>query len=136
MDVSDKDWNQLSLDGSNCCQLRETVPLFWAQGGGGVEPAALSRSNLRIREIILSNSLRAVLVNALKTVAQEVGPQGFWQLVDTMICNNGDTFRLSDFIHQKVVLDAKLRGPGVRQRLSSNADCHHLHRCYCGEWTW
>jgi 3-oxoacyl-[acyl-carrier protein] reductase len=60
--------------------LRGAVPLFRASGGGRV--VAITSASVKAPHpgIILSNSLRAALVNALKTVAAELGP-------DNILCN-------------------------------------------------
>jgi 3-oxoacyl-[acyl-carrier protein] reductase len=60
--------------------LRAAVPLFRTSGGGRV--VAITSASVKAPHpgIILSNSLRAALVNALKTVAAELGP-------DNILCN-------------------------------------------------
>src|SRR5712691_4669880 len=78
MDVSDNDWEtsfRLMVLGP-LRLLRETVPLFRARSGGRVVAISSFTVKSPYPGIILSNSLRAALVNALKTVAQELGPEG------------------------------------------------------------
>ena len=79
---------------------------------------------LAVTEIKVSKGARVVgrkggFFSKAMQVQMSIDQPDWGQLVDTMICNNGDTLRLSDFIHPKVepelafVLDAELRGPGV-----------------------
>jgi 3-oxoacyl-[acyl-carrier protein] reductase len=60
--------------------LRAAVPLFCASGGGRVVAITSATVKAPHAGIILSNSLRAALVNALKTIAAELGP-------DNILCN-------------------------------------------------
>ena len=76
MDTGDVDWQEafeMMVQGPMRL-LRAVVPLMRARGGGRV----LGVSSFTVKSpqagIILSNSLRAALVNALKTAAQEFGP--------------------------------------------------------------
>lgn len=56
--------------------LREAVPLFRAAGGGRVVAITSFTVKSPHPGIGLSNSLRAALLNALKTAALELGPEG------------------------------------------------------------
>lgn len=60
--------------------LRAAVPLFRKTGGGRVVAITSATVKAPHPGIILSNSLRAALVNALKTAAAELGP-------DNILCN-------------------------------------------------
>ncbi|WP_448569560.1 SDR family oxidoreductase [Thermus sp.] len=56
--------------------LRLCVPLFRRSGGGRVVAITSFTVKSPYPGIVLSNSLRAALVNALKTAALELGPEG------------------------------------------------------------
>ncbi len=60
--------------------LRAAVPLFRASGGGRVVAVTAMSAKAPEAGLVLSNSLRAALVNALKTIAIELGP-------DNILCN-------------------------------------------------
>ena len=82
VDVPDTAWNyhfQLMLAGP-LRVLRAAVPLFREMGGGRVVAITSATVKAPHPGIILSNSLRAALVNALKTAAAELGP-------DNIFCN-------------------------------------------------
>jgi 3-oxoacyl-[acyl-carrier protein] reductase len=77
MEVSEEDWNfhfQLIVQGP-LRLLREVVPHFQKGGSGRVVAITSFTVKSPYPGIVLSNSLRAALVNALKTAAQELGPQ-------------------------------------------------------------
>lgn len=75
--------------------LRACVPLLRAAGGGRV----LAISSFSVKEpqagIILSNSLRAALVNALKTIARELGGEHI--LLNAIAPGYIDTGRLTEW---------------------------------------
>lgn len=76
VDVPDTAWSyhfQLMVAGP-LRVLRAAIPLFRESGGGRV--VAITSASVKAPHpgIILSNSLRAALVSALKTVAAELGP--------------------------------------------------------------
>jgi 3-oxoacyl-[acyl-carrier protein] reductase len=78
MDIADADWDTafaMMVTGP-LRVMRAIVPQMCVQGGGRV----LAISSFTVKSpwggIALSNSLRAALVNALKTAALELGPQG------------------------------------------------------------
>jgi 3-oxoacyl-[acyl-carrier protein] reductase len=76
--VSEAEWNshfQLMVQGP-LRLLREVVPDFERRGGGRVVAISSFTVKSPYPGIVLSNSLRAALVNALKTAAQELGPLG------------------------------------------------------------
>ena len=55
--------------------LRAAVPLLRAAGGGRVVAVSSFTAKAPYPGIVLSNSLRAALINALRTAAQELGPE-------------------------------------------------------------
>jgi 3-oxoacyl-[acyl-carrier protein] reductase len=78
LEVTEEEWNayfQLMVQGP-LRLLRQVIPDFERRGGGRV--VAISSFTVKAPHpgIILSNSLRSALVNALKTAAQELGPKG------------------------------------------------------------
>ncbi len=78
LDVTEDEWNayfQLMVQGP-LRLLRQAIPDFERRGGGRV--VAISSFTVKAPHsgIVLSNSLRGALVNALKTAAQELGPKG------------------------------------------------------------
>jgi 3-oxoacyl-[acyl-carrier protein] reductase len=78
MDVTDDEWGayfRLMVQGP-LRLLREVVPLFRARGGGRVAAITSFTVKSPYPGIVLSNSLRAALLNALKTAAQELGREG------------------------------------------------------------
>ena len=78
MEVSEEEWNsyfQLMVQGP-LRLLRAVVPDFESRGGGRVVAISSFTVKSPYPGIVLSNALRAGLVNALKTAAQELGPRG------------------------------------------------------------
>ncbi len=78
MDVTEDEWDshfQLMVQGP-LRLLRAVVPDLEKRGGGRVVAISSFTVKSPYPGIILSNSLRAALVNALKTAAQELGPRG------------------------------------------------------------
>jgi 3-oxoacyl-[acyl-carrier protein] reductase len=82
LDVPDAVWADhfQMMVGGPLRVLRGAVPLFRASGGGRVVAITSASAKAPHSGIILSNSLRAALVNALKTVSIELGP-------DNILCN-------------------------------------------------
>ena len=75
MEVSEDEWSKyfdVMVQGP-LRLLREAIPLFESGGGGRVVAISSFTVKMPYPRIILSNSLRAALVNALKTIAQELG---------------------------------------------------------------
>jgi 3-oxoacyl-[acyl-carrier protein] reductase len=82
LDVPDDAWErhfQMMVHGP-LRLLRAAVPLFRRSGGGRVVAITSMSAKAPEAGIILSNSLRAALVNALKTIAIELG-------ADNILCN-------------------------------------------------
>ncbi|HZP78511.1 MAG TPA: SDR family oxidoreductase [Pseudolabrys sp.] len=82
LEVSDDAWDrhfQMMVQGP-LRLLRAAVPLFRRSGGGRVVAITAMSAKAPEAGIILSNSLRAALVNALKTISIELGP-------DNILCN-------------------------------------------------
>jgi 3-oxoacyl-[acyl-carrier protein] reductase len=78
VDVSEEEWDRyfrIIVQGP-LRLLRESVPLFRERGGGRVVAITSFTTKAPIPGLVLSNSLRAGLLNALKTAAQELGPEG------------------------------------------------------------
>jgi 3-oxoacyl-[acyl-carrier protein] reductase len=78
MEVTDLEWEhyfRLMVQGP-LRLLRAVVPLMQARGGGRVVAITSFTVKSPYKGIVLSNSLRAALVNALKTAAIELGPSG------------------------------------------------------------
>lgn len=78
MEVSDEEWERyfrLMVTGP-LRLLRQAVPLLQKSGGGRVVAVTSFTVKSPYPGIVLSNSLRAALVNALKTAALELGRDG------------------------------------------------------------
>ncbi|GAB6876895.1 SDR family oxidoreductase [Thermaerobacter litoralis] len=84
VDLTDADWEQafrLMVEGP-VRLLREVVPFFRAAGGGRVVAITSFTVKNPTAGSTLSNALRACLVNALKTAALELAPEGI--LINTV----------------------------------------------------
>lgn len=78
VETSDDEWEsafRLMVQGP-IRLLRKAVPLFRRRGGGRVVAVTSFSARAPLAGNVLSNSLRAALANALKTAAQELGPEG------------------------------------------------------------
>lgn len=78
MEVTDDEWDaqfKLMVQGP-LRLLRAAVPVFRRRGGGRVAAITSFTVKSPFPAIVLSNSLRAALLNALKTAAQELGREG------------------------------------------------------------
>lgn len=78
MEVSEKEWEQyfqLMVQGP-LRLFRAVLPLFRVRGGGRVVAITSLTVKSPLPGIVLSNSLRAALANALKTAALELGHEG------------------------------------------------------------
>lgn len=78
MDITEKSWEvyfRLMVQGP-LRLLRAAVPLFLDRGEGRVVAITSYQVKAPLPGMILSSSLRAALLNALKTIAQEMGPKG------------------------------------------------------------
>lgn len=78
VEVSEAEWQahfQLMVQGP-LRLLRQAVPDLTKRGGGRVLAITSFTVKSSYPGIVLSNSLRAALLNALKTAAQELGPRG------------------------------------------------------------
>lgn len=97
MDLADSDWERafnLLLQGP-LRLLRACVPLFRKANGGRVLAISSFSTKMPQAGIILSNSLRAALVNALKTVARELGGERI--LLNAVAPGYIETGRLSEW---------------------------------------
>lgn len=77
MEVSEREWEnhfRLMVQGP-LRLLRAAVPLMRERGGGRVVAITSFTVKSPLEGIVLSNSLRAALTNALKTAAIELGPE-------------------------------------------------------------
>lgn len=78
LDAADEDWDayfRLIVQGP-LRLLRHAVPLFRRRGGGRVVGISSFMVKTPFPGMVLSQSLRAAFVNALKTAAIELGPEG------------------------------------------------------------
>jgi 3-oxoacyl-[acyl-carrier protein] reductase len=97
MDLTETDWERafhLMLQGP-LRLLRACVPMFRKAGGGRVLAISSFSTKMPQAGIVLSNSLRAALVNALKTVARELGGEGI--LLNAVAPGYIETGRLSEW---------------------------------------
>ena len=97
MDVSDSEWEayaKIMLHGP-LSLLRGLTPMMQKQNSGKVVAITSFTVKSPYQGIILSNSLRAALVNALKTAALELGSDGI--LINTVAPGYIATQRILDF---------------------------------------
>lgn len=124
MTLTDEDWSSAfaAMVTGPLRVLRAVVPQMQAAGGGRV----LAISSFTVKQpfagIGLSNALRAALVNALKTAALELGPQGI--LLNALAPGYVETDRIREWNESY----ARERNAGVEEIRSRTLDTIPLRR--------